>query len=175
MEAPVVRRLWLILAASLFAGACGLVGGSAPSPTPSVRDQAVAAWTNAVGCARDHGWNIPDPVIDDQGNATFPADIGKPPDEVLTACQHFLDALPNQPPNTDGPTADDIRMGRQFAACMRQNGMPSWPDPNADGTFPVTPEIQAEGKSPLLLGAMQACDQYHPSGRLFFSQPNSGG
>jgi hypothetical protein len=171
------RRLGsILLGLTLVLGACGLIGpATAPSATPSLHDQAVAAWTNAVQCARDHGWNIPDPVIDEQGNASFPADVGKPPADVLEACQRFLDALPNQTPTQDGPTADDIRMGRQFAACMRQNGQPNWPDPNADGTFPLTPELQAEGKSPVMLDAMRQCDQYHPSGRIFFAQPVNGG
>lgn len=171
-----MKILALLLVASCLAlGACGFAGAAAPTPTPSVRDRAVAAWTAAIQCARDHGWNVPDPSIDDQGNASFPSEVGKPPADVITACQHFIDALPQQNASNDGPTADDIRLGRQFAACMRQNGEPSWPDPNADGMFPLTPEIQAEGKSPAFMSAMEACRQFHPSGRIFFSQASSGG
>lgn len=173
-----MRKLPALIVAPLLLSACGFIGNAArPSPTPTVRERAVAAWTAAIQCARDHGWNVPDPAIDDQGIATFPSDIGKPPEDVIAACQHFLDALPNQDPNrgTNAPSAEDIRLGRQFAACMRTNGEPNWPDPNADGTFPATPEMEQEGKSPTLVAAVQACEQYHPSGRLFFSQPGSGG
>lgn len=169
------RRLALILLATIALAACGVLGSPAASPTPSVRDQAVAAWTNAIKCAREHGWDVPDPSIDDRGNATFPETVGKPPAEVLAACQHFLDALPNQQPsNGNAPTAEDIRLARQFAACLRQNGQPNWPDPNADGTFPVTPEIEAEGKSDAWRGAMEACASLHPSGRIFFVRPGGG-
>jgi hypothetical protein len=171
------RLTVLLLAAGLALGGCGLVGAAAPTPTPSVRDRAVAAWTAAIQCVRDHGWSVPDPAIDDQGNATFPSEVGKPPSDVIAACQHFLDALPNQNANNNAnaPTADDIRLGRQFAACLRTNGEPSWPDPNADGTFPATPQMEAEGKSPTLVAAVQACGRYLPSGHIFFSQPSSGG
>jgi hypothetical protein len=149
--------------------ACAGPGQPASQPTPSAHDRAVTAWHNVAQCARDHGFNIPDPQVDDQGNASFPSGVGKPPEDVQQACEQYLAQVPNQNRN-NGPTAEDIRLSRQLAACMRQNGEPNWPDPNADGTFPLTPEFQAEGKSPTVRAAMQACARYNPSGHISFTQ-----
>ena len=171
-----MRRLLI----SALVTACGTIlstacaGASQPAShaTPSVHDVAVTAWHNFAQCARDHGFNLPDPQVDDQGNPTFSSDLGKPPDDVQQACQQYLAQVPNHD-RANGPSAEDIRLSRQFAACMRQNGEPTWPDPNADGTFPVSPEMQAEGKSPTVVAAVQACARYNPSGHLYFT-PVSG-
>jgi hypothetical protein len=55
---------------------------------------------------------------------------------------------------------------RDFAKCIREHGIPEWPDPKSDGTFPIagTP-IQAEGKSSGRLStAVEACKQYWDEG-----------
>jgi hypothetical protein len=59
------------------------------------------------------------------------------------------------------PSAQDMANLRHFAQCMRDNGIPEWPDPKPDGTFPIigTP-LEAEGKSQRVLGGMNACQQY---------------
>lgn len=168
-----MRTLALTLLAGTLLFACG--AGAAPTPTQSARDQAIAAWRSAIQCVRDHGWTVPDPAFDDRGNATFPVEMGKPPDDVLAACRQLIDALPNQGSNENAPSPEDIRLGRQFAACMRQNGLPDWPDPNPDGTFPLVPSIEGQGKSPTFVAASDRCAQFHPSGRVFFSQPTNGG
>jgi hypothetical protein len=168
-----MRVLVALISATVLATSCAALGGAAPSATPSIRDQAVTAWHDVVQCARDHGFNAPDPQVDDQGNATFPADVGKPPDDVMRACEQFISRLPAaQTRSGEGPTPEDIRLGRQFAACLRQNGLSYWPDPNSDGTFPATPEVAAEGKSERFMAAGQACAQFHPSGRLFIGAAN---
>jgi hypothetical protein len=45
-----------------------------------------------------------------------------------------------------------------------------FPDPEADGRFPLPPSIQRQGKTPRLLRAMQACRQLNPDpkGRIEF-------
>ena len=41
--------------------------------------------------------------------------------------------------------------------------MPDWPDPKADGTFPlVGTSIEREGKSPRFLKAARACRRLNP-------------
>ena len=168
-----MRTLVLTLLASALLCSCGAFG--APPPTQSARDQAITAWRSAIQCVRDHGLTVPDPAFDDKGNATFPTEVGKPPDDILAACRQQIDALPNQSSSVERPSAEDIRLGRQFAACMRQNGLPDWPDPNSDGTFPSVPSIEAQGKSPTFIAAFDSCGQFHPSGRVFISQPSNGG
>jgi hypothetical protein len=162
------RKLTLALLAA------ALVSCMPPAPTQSPRDQAITAWRTAIQCVRDHGFTVPDPSFDDRGNASFPPDFGKPPADVMAACKQQIDALPNQTGNAERPSAEDLRLGRQFAACMRQNGLPEWPDPNADGTFPSVPSIEAQGKSPTFIAAFDSCARFHPSGRIFISAGNGG-
>jgi hypothetical protein len=46
---------------------------------------------------------------------------------------------------------------------MREHGVPEWPDPKADGTFPIVgTEIEREGKSPRVVRAGQACKELNP-------------
>jgi len=155
----------------VLAAACSAPGRPAAQPTPSIHDRAVAAWHRVVQCARDHGYDVPDPTIDDQGNPTFPESLQKPPDSVIHACQQFLDQVPNFNQG-DRPSAADIRDSHKLAQCLRDHGEPNFPDPNPDGTFPATPALQAEGKSPTMIAAMTACAQYMHSGHIFFTDAN---
>jgi hypothetical protein len=152
--------------AALLLIATGLVtacGAGAHVPSNATREAATAAWRDVAQCFRDHGFPVPDPAIDDQGNATFPSDVPRTPDEVITACQTYLDRLPNQG-GDQAPLAADIERRRQFAACMREHGVAAWPDPDADGRFPNTPELAAEGKTPTLVAARDACQHFLANG-----------
>ncbi|HEX6348256.1 MAG TPA: hypothetical protein VF160_02565 [Candidatus Dormibacteraeota bacterium] len=161
------------LAALLFLlAACSAPGRPAAQPTPSIHDRAVAAWHRVIQCAHDHGYDIPDPSIDDQGNATFPDSVQKPPDSVIQACQQYLNQVPNVNQGGGGPSAADIRDSHKLAQCLRAHGEPNFPDPNADGTFPLTPAVEGEGKSPTMIAAMQACAQYMHSGHIWFTPVN---
>lgn len=55
-----------------------------------------------------------------------------------------------------------------MAQCMRAHGVPSWPDPSANGTFNLTdvPGIGHHGQpdSPQIQAAEQACNYLGPSG-----------
>jgi hypothetical protein len=56
------------------------------------------------------------------------------------------------------PSAADLAKLKAYAKCMREHGIPDFPDPKADGTFPIigTP-LEHEGKSERVLSAMDAC------------------
>ena len=150
----------ILLIATGLVTACGPGAHSLSRPT---RDAAVAAWRDVAQCFRDHGFAVPDPAIDDQGNATFPSDVPRTPDDVIAACQTYLDRLPNQG-SDQGPSAADIQRRRQFATCMRDHGVAAWPDPDADGRFPNSAELAAEGKSPTLLAARDTCQHFLTNG-----------
>jgi hypothetical protein len=162
-----------LLLSLLLLAACSVPGRPAAQPTPSLHARAVAAWHRVVQCAHDNGYDLPDPQVDDQGNATFPDTVQKPPDSVIQACQRYVDLVPHANQHKEsGPTAADIRDSHKLAQCMRAHGEPNFPDPNPDGTFPITPELEAQGKSPTMMAAMQACAQYMHSGHLYFVPSN---
>jgi hypothetical protein len=161
--------------ALIAAVACG-GSASAQSSTnaSSQRARAVAAWHTFVVCLRQHGYpNVPDPIIDNRGNASIPPNTN-PADvpaksQIPAPCQQAAANLPQTKSGNNGPTAEDRRLGRQLAQCMRQHGVPDWPDPNPDGSWSLPSRLQ--GKAPWI-GAMQHCRQYLPSGRLY--GPSSG-
>lgn len=154
-----LRRPVLVLGLAIAVSACA----HANTPPPDVRAQAVVAWRDVTQCYRDQTSPIPDAQIDDQSNATFPADVPRVPQDLIAACRQYLDRLPNRNANS-GPTAADVARRRQFASCMRGHGVTAWPDPDAEGRFPNTPALEAEAKSPTLIAAQNACQHYLTDG-----------
>ena len=157
-------KKWLasiLLGAALLASACQTSTGSRPND--SLRAQAVTAWHDAAQCFRDHGFPAPDPAIDDQGRATFPDNLPRTPDDVLEACADVLNRIPDSG-GGQGLSPAGIQARRQFAVCMRANGVPVWPDPDAEGRFPNTTELAAVGKSPALVAATATCRHYLSDG-----------
>lgn len=119
---------------------------------------------------RSHGFpSFPDPVVDQNGRGDFASDpnakteINSP--QALPACGPILNRLPAGGPNSHSVSAADLAALKQFAACMRANGIPQWPDPKGDGTFPIvgTP-LESEGKSARVQHGLAACTQYWSGG-----------
>ncbi|HZM76678.1 MAG TPA: hypothetical protein VFC19_13175 [Candidatus Limnocylindrales bacterium] len=132
---------YLTIVASLLLVTTGCTGGSGNRPAP--KTDATAAWRAFVACARANGkpaW--PDPVVDtDSGQATFPETPGFNPkaefEAVRDACGHELDTLPPQANPLARPVVgpSELQMKLRDAQCMRDNGVPEWPDPGADGYY----------------------------------------
>jgi hypothetical protein len=87
-----------------------------------------------------------------------------------SSCKPIRDKLPASAigdAKRDGPRPEDVPKLREFAKCMRDNGVPDFPDPKADGTFPIanTPyealsNLSPEHPSPAVADADHACRQY---------------
>ena len=127
-------------------------------------------------CFRENGIpDFPDPVIENH-QLTLPGDSEaqlttiyseQVLDQAQHACQSLFDQLPESavggPENSndrDAPGPEDVDALRRWAQCVRENGIPDWPDPKSDGSFPLrgTP-LEAEGKSQRMIDAAQACQQ----------------
>jgi len=163
-----MKTLFLATLAGLVLVACGPSPQAAAhaSPTPNV----TALIRELMTCIHTHGApDFPDPTIDDRGLPTWPEGTQRPPQSVIDACQSIYNQLPN-PDRTHTLSAAELHLAQQFAQCMRQQGFADWPDPNPDGSYPLPSDIQAEGKSPHLLAAWQACARYNPSGHISSSQ-----
>ena len=138
-------------------------------------------------CIRDNGVpDFPDPFVE-RGRLQLPENAandmeGRYSQQVLDqaeqACKPIMDRLPESAikgeEESDGDDrktmgADDIETLKKLAQCLRENGIPEWPDPKPDGTFPLvgTP-LEAEGKSDRFIAAGQACRQYF-TGSITFS------
>jgi hypothetical protein len=83
--------------------------------------------------------------------------------EVERACKSIFDRLPVSATGDEERPPADIQALLRLARCMRERGVPEWPDPKADGTFPVSGTvIEREGKSPRIVRALRACRQFNP-------------
>ncbi len=129
-------------------------------------------WHELVQCARAHGDpTLPDPTIDSQGRAKFPPGTQPPSQATQQACQSIYNRLPAAA--RSGNSAPDIQMELRFAACMRQQGLTDWPDPDANGDYPLPPDLITTSKSgPIwdrIKAAWDACRAYNPSGSISVS------
>jgi hypothetical protein len=177
------RRLALaaLATALMFAPVACSSGGSAPtaaSPSPNGVQQELAAARRFSQCARAHGHPaFPDPVINDDG-----IDFGDSTDNARDARKSEIGALEKIPecktiltqmraleppdPKHNGrrnarPSAAVIQKLQRFAQCIREHGIPNWPDPKSDGSFPLTGLGVGDPKSsPAIRTALDACSQY---------------
>jgi hypothetical protein len=176
------RRSLLTLAvlavlAVLAAGPAACSSGGKASPAASASStstdvqKALDAGRRFAQCGRDHGLpSFPDPELYAGRIGYFHAsqEVKDQEEQVLKIpeCKAILAEIPVLPDDRPPPGAADMQKLRDFAKCIREHGIPEWPDPKSDGTFPIlgTP-IQAEGKSSSRLStAVEACTKYWNKG-----------
>jgi hypothetical protein len=147
-----------VLAASTGLAACG---GGSPAATQGggTPDAATGA---IVACYRAHGDpSFPDSVYDpSDGRWHFAVSPGSAPASTQQACQHLFPSDNSSPPVPQAQFQKLVRL----AECLRQHGVPNWPDPDPDGAFGLPPALQT--KTHAYVGAAQACQRYMPSGGL---------
>jgi hypothetical protein len=147
-------------------------GASASSSGADLQRQVLAIGRRFAQCARDHGYpTFPDMVIvDGKLGHLNPSPELREQEEKVEAIPECRAILGEVPPNADlSPlSAAEIRKLRDYAQCLRGHGVPEWPDPKADGSFPLrgTP-LGAELRrkpSPRIDAARAACRQHWNSG-----------
>jgi hypothetical protein len=154
----------------LLAG-CSASGGSGAATTTTSGQQAAAAVLREfVRCARANGMpNLPDLRLDSNGQVSIPEGTPEPPRSVERACRSIWERLPASASGDTARPPADMQALLGYARCMREHGVADFPDPQADGRFPLPASLRG-GKTPLFLRAMQACRQLNPNpkGRLEF-------
>jgi hypothetical protein len=157
-----------LLVLPLAAGACGgpqSRPAASASPSSVGADQILAIGRRFAACVRAHGIpGFPDPVLNggylelpsgghpDQGKAALKAN-----EAARDACEPILAELPPSATRPRKPSGqEDMQALLKFAQCMRRHGLPTWPDPDANGDFPLQ-QAGIQGKTPAVITAMQAC------------------
>jgi hypothetical protein len=153
----------------LLAG-CSASGDSGATTITSGQQDAAAVLREFVRCARANGMpNLPDLRLDSNGRVVLPEGTPAPPKSVERACKSIWERLPASASGDQGRPPADIQALVGYARCMREQGIADFPDPQADGRFPL-PQSLRGGKTPQFVRAMQACRQLNPNpkGRLEF-------
>lgn len=163
----------VLLAVLLGAGIAGCDPGGGPANPPAsaqaAPQQLLALGQEWVQCLRDKGLTrMPDAELSAEGYLQFPAAGGynwkddlRKHQSAIDACQSIEDRYP---PNAFRPkeqvTAGDLRKLADYAKCVREHGIPEFPDPNANGEFDLSGTSLANGiPSSLRDQANAACHQ----------------
>jgi hypothetical protein len=149
------------------------------------RDRVMAWGRQFSTCARSHGVpTFPDPVY--PGNAqpsgflwgfALYSDVDKGVmARALDACNAIAGRMPPAPDAHQPPPPVTLVHMRQYAQCMRQHGLAGFPDPQADGTFPIRNGpydslVPFAGKQvpANIQSAFDACLRFQNEWRLFAS------
>jgi hypothetical protein len=135
--------------ATLASAAPGSSGSPSASPTASADPQ--QAMLDYARCMREHGIDMPDPVINQDGSGaismTSGSATGSGPsksemDTAQAACQHFMDSAFLQGPAQEMSQADQDAM-LAYSKCMRDHGI-DMPDPVFDGKGGVTMTVTGD-------------------------------
>ena len=175
----------LVICALAVLSACSTGGNAAnPGATPSTMSDAeiLAIGKQAAECIRNNGVpDFPDPYVE-RGKLRLPEEVEQNLesrysqqvlDQAEQSCKTLMDRIPESAMKGDDggddrqqqPGPGDVEALKKFAQCIRENGVPEWPDPKSDGSFPAggTP-LETEGKSDRVVGALRACQQHWSGG-----------
>jgi hypothetical protein len=170
----VSRRTLAGALAGAVTAAAVLSACSSGSSMPSTANSEDQVWLAITHCIRTHGMpQWPDPVTGPDGHLMFPADAPHTTPQVQQACRSQFDQLPADAGSTPPPPAADLAKLREFAACMRRNGVPDWPDPDASGNFinvPASVDVNT-----LLKNLPAPCRADVPSGGLHVRDNHAAG
>ncbi|GAA4249217.1 hypothetical protein [Dactylosporangium darangshiense] len=149
----------LAFSAPALAGCNGGSPGGAPTTAAGGNREALA---EAARCMRANGFpDYPDPV-QTNGAWAFPPSAEQMAQKPAPECTDLFRRAGALPADTRRPvTPDELAKLRKWGECIRANGLPDWPDPDADGIFRPRPAPPADD-DPRWQRADTACRSLEP-------------
>jgi hypothetical protein len=146
-------RAAALVGAVLLAAACGqsagsrVAGAGGSAPAASASPNPAQLYAQFAACVRHHGGNEPDPTIDDSGQPHWQVPLDSVPLANKQACFSILQQARGQVAGK-APDAATLAAEVKFSQCMRQNGVPGFPDPDPStgdftGADRTSPQVQA--------------------------------
>ena len=164
----------LAAVALLLAGCSDEPGGattSSPTSTASRAEQG-AAMLAVSRCMRSHGYpNFPDPVQGASGDWDWPPSTDRM--QATGECEQLLRQAKAADRRNDRQKVDAATLAklRRYAQCMREHGLPDWPDPNGAGAFKLPPRLQSsKAAGSLLEQPDRQCHQFAPVSGIAIEQ-----
>jgi hypothetical protein len=123
-------------------------------------------------CMREHGLSwFPDPSNGKMSVAIPQGTDMKKVEAAQEACKQYMPNGGNAPK----PSAEELQQARDMAKCMRENGIPNFPDPNPDGGMMIDAGKLGTGPGdPTWDKAEKACAKYEPKGGKHTEQHSDG-
>ncbi|OLF17838.1 hypothetical protein BU204_09565 [Actinophytocola xanthii] len=152
--------LLLLVLAGCGSGIDGDQGAPGPSSEPNEQEAAL----EYSRCMRENGVpDFPDPEPGENGEARLSTPEGADKEAMDAANAECKRLLPNggEPREMD---PEDIVKQRAFARCMRENGLPDFPDPKPDGGIAVEGGPNLDPLSEEFKAAEQKCAKHLPDG-----------
>jgi hypothetical protein len=148
-------------------GGVATANGSGSKPTSSAQPGGLSDRESALKfaqCMRENGVpNFPDPTFNDGGGIGIEAPQGSDPQKVDAAMKTCKKYLPNggEPLKADPQRMEQMR---KLAKCMRENGVPGFPDPGPDGGIQMNGNDSGlNPNDPKFQAAQKACAKYEPA------------
>jgi hypothetical protein len=153
-----MRTATWLLALTMAMGACASGGGEDPSTRPAADPQ--EAGRRYAQCMRDNG--VPDfPGPDASGEFRGAGHEQQDDPTFQAALEKCRDLAPGgEHENTGDPAF--VEQVRKYAQCMRDNGVPDFPDPDADGQLRGAGHEQQD--DPTFRAASETCRPNLPGG-----------
>jgi len=127
----------VLIAVSFCAAACG--GGSGADPSASQGGNNAEKAVAYAECMRAHGvTNFPDPGSGDSGTSNAGIDMGS---ATFQSARAKCAALSPMPPIKTHASQQQIRQALESAQCMRDHGVPNFPDPIVTSTPPAPASV----------------------------------
>lgn len=142
----------------------GLAGCSPDTDSGAATAEDKQAGLKFAQCMRENG--VPafeDPAFDENGEMELRFPSGTDPKTVEPAqdkCKRYL-------PGGGEPekvTAEDVKKFQAYAKCMRENGMPGYPDPDEQGRSRFENGKEPDPNDPGLKTAHEKCGEHLPGG-----------
>jgi len=157
------RTVAVLGAVLLLLAGCDPAGGRAGGPASPSRSTDSAPALEVARCMRANGFpDFPDPVRNDDGTWIFPESAGEwvPPEP----CRPLVGAW-KRTISGKGITPEEIAKIRDHARCMREHGIPDFPDPDEEGNLEIPERLRGLENDPTLLAAKDACASLLPPKR----------
>jgi hypothetical protein len=161
------RLAVIVIGVAALAGCAGPGSTSqgASGPAANAAGQK-AVYQQLAQCMRAHGQpSTPDPAQDANGNWGFPQSAGKliPP----AACESLYRQVRslNQAISASRAAVPAAELARllAFARCMREHGLPDWPDPTQGGRFELPGRYALPAGQRLIAAPLRACPGASPT------------
>jgi hypothetical protein len=134
--------------------------GAASRAAGSNHDAAV----ELAKCMRANGFpTFPDPVEDDRGRWNFPPEaVGDW--QPAEACRPLVQAWKSAFAGEKARTPEEMAKLREYAKCMREQGLPDFPDPDDEGNLALPDRLRvlADNDDPAFTAAAEACAHLLP-------------